>query len=183
MPRAGTQSIFSSNWKPALVASKRAHRSSEIRKVTTEVTRATLRQLRSTASLGPLTIRQNSAPTSGRKVTSERMGQLVIALPHEHEVGDEGGHADQHHEGVVVKVARLEAHQHTRHVLGARGDIVGAEPVDGGAIALLPEESADAERRLDDGRIVDLVEVPLVVEERMDAREALDGRGWQPWHG
>src|SRR4029450_13948268 len=107
MPSAGTQSIFSSHWKPALVASKRAHRISEIRKVTSEVTRATLRQLRSTASFGPLTIRQNSAPTSGRKVTSERMGQLVIALPHEHEVGDESGHADQHHEGVGVGGGRL----------------------------------------------------------------------------
>src|SRR4029453_4551690 len=160
MPSAGTQSIFSSNWKPALVASKRAHSSSEIRKVTTEVTRATLRQLRSTASFGPLTIRQKNAPTKGRKVTSERMGQLVIVLPHEHEVGDEGGHADQHHEGVVVKVARLEAHQHARHGRGARGDVVGAEPVDGGAVALLPEEAADPECRLDDGRVVDLVEVP-----------------------
>src|SRR4051812_3375141 len=102
MPSAGTQSIFSSNWKPALVASKRAHSSSEIRKVTIEVTRATLRQLRSTASFGPLTIRQNKAPTSGRKVISERIGQLVITLPHEHEVGDEGGDADQHDEGIVV---------------------------------------------------------------------------------
>src|SRR4051812_24772182 len=175
MPSAGTQSIFSSNWKPALVASKRAHRSSEIRKVTIEATRATLRQLRSTASLGPLTIRQNSAPTSGRKVTSERIGQLVIVLSHEHEVGDEGSHADQHHEGVVVEIARLEAHQHARHVLGARGDVVGAEPVDGGAIALLPEEAADPERRLDDGRVVELVEVPLVVEERVQAREGLHG--------
>src|SRR5512139_2796880 len=164
MLSAGTQSIFSSNWKPALVASKRAHRSSEIRKVTTEVTRATLRQLRSTASFGPLTIRQNSAATSGRKVTSERMGQLVIVLPHEHEVGDEGGHADQHHEGVVVEVAGLEAHQNARHDLGARRDVVGTQAVDGGAIALLPEEAADPERRLDDDRVVDLVEVPLIVE-------------------
>src|SRR5882757_10393138 len=96
MPSAGTQSIFSSNWKPALVASKRAHRSSEITKVTVEVTSAMLRQLRSTASFGPLTIRQKNAPTKGRKAISDRMGQLVITLPHEHEVGDESGHADQH---------------------------------------------------------------------------------------
>src|SRR4030095_12355527 len=110
MPSAGTQSIFSSNWKPALVASKRAHRISEIRKGPPEVTIAMLRQLRSTASFGPLTIRQKNAPTRGRKVTSERMGQLVIVLPHEHEVGDEGCHADQHHEGVVVEGGRMGAH-------------------------------------------------------------------------
>src|SRR5918996_210861 len=124
MPSAGTQSSFSSNWKPALVGSKRAHRTSEIRKVTPEVTSAILRQFRSTASFGPLTIRQKNAPTRGRKVTSDRMGQLVIALPHEHEVGDEGRHADQHDEGVVVEITGLEAHQHARHVLGTRGDVV-----------------------------------------------------------
>ena len=38
-------------------------------------TSAMLRQLRSTASFGPLTIRQKNAPTSGRKVTRERSGQ------------------------------------------------------------------------------------------------------------
>src|SRR5690348_15515362 len=105
MLSAGTQSSFSSNWKPDFVGSKRAHRISEIRKVTTEVTRATLRQLRSTASFGPLMIRQKNAPSNGRKVTSERIGQVVIALPHEHEVGDQRRHADQHGEGVVVQVA------------------------------------------------------------------------------
>ena len=78
MSSAGTQASFSSNWKPALVGSKWIHSSSEIRKVTSEVISAALRQLRSTASLGPLTTRQNSAPTSGRKVTRERIGQLDI---------------------------------------------------------------------------------------------------------
>src|SRR5215471_10596847 len=182
MLSAGTQSSFSSNWKPALVGSKRAHRISEIRKVTTEVTSATLRQLRSTASFGPLTIRQNSAPSSGRNVTTERIGQLVIALPHEHEVGDQSRHADQHGEGVVVQIARLEAHQHARHVLGTGGDVIGTEPVDRRLVALLPEEASDPERRLNDRGVVELVEVPLVVEQRVDAREALGGGLRQPWH-
>ena len=63
MLSAGIQSSFSSNWKPALVTSKRAHSSSEIRNVTSDVSSAALLQLRSTASLGPFTTRQNSAPT------------------------------------------------------------------------------------------------------------------------
>src|SRR5262249_10857272 len=79
MLSAGTQSSFSSNWKPAFVWSKRPHSSNEIRKVTTDVSSAALLQLRSTASFGPFTTRQNSAPSSGRKVTSERIGQLDIA--------------------------------------------------------------------------------------------------------
>src|SRR6185503_5501366 len=119
---AGIQATFSSNWKPALVGSKWTHSSSETRKVTSEVISAALRQLRSTASLGPWTTRQNSAPTKGRKVTTERIGQLAIVLPHEqHEVADERCHADQHHEGVVIQIPALEPAQHARDVVGARG--------------------------------------------------------------
>src|SRR6478735_6570958 len=123
MLSAGTQASFSSNWNPALVGSKLTHSSSEITKVTSEVIRAALRQLRSTASFGPWTTRQNTAPTKGRNVMTERIGQLTIALSHEqHEVADEGGDADQHDEGVVVQVAALEAAQHTGEILCAGGD-------------------------------------------------------------
>src|SRR5947207_15179641 len=128
---AGTQASFSSNWNPALVESKCTHSSSETRKVTSEVISAALRQLRSTASLGPLTTRQNSAPTSGRKVTTERIGQLTIILPHEqHEVGQQRRQADQHHEGIVVQVAALEATEHAGKVLSARRDAVRTQPVE-----------------------------------------------------
>src|SRR6185503_19313052 len=167
MLSAGTHAAFSSNWKPALVGSKWTHSSSETTKVTSEVISAALRQLRSTASFGPLTTRQNSAPTRGRKVTTERIGQLTIALSHEqHEVADEGGDADQHDEGVVVQVAALEAAQHAGDILRARGDAVGPKPVDGGAVALLPEHPADRQGGLNEHRIVKFVEIPLVVEQR-----------------
>src|SRR5882724_3889219 len=171
MLSAGTHSSFSSNWKPALVTSNRAHRSSEITKVTSEVTSAALLQLRSTASLGPFTTRQNSAPTKGRNFTSDRIGQLDIAtLPRrQHEVGHEAGDADQHREGIVIEVAALETHQHARHVLGARGDIIGTQPVDGRFVTLLPEHAADRERGLHEQHVVKLVEVPLVEEEGVDA--------------
>ena len=39
---------------------------------------AALLQLRSTASFGPFTTRQNSTPTNGRNVTTDRIGQLAI---------------------------------------------------------------------------------------------------------
>src|SRR5688572_26588012 len=162
MPSAGTQSSFSSNWKLALVPSKRTHRTSEIRKVATEVISAALRQFRSTASLGPFTTRQKNAPTSGRKVTTERIGQLDIRLPRrQHEVRDEACHADQHHERIVVEVAALETAQHARHVLRPRRDVVRAETVDHRTIALLPQDAADHERRSDGKRVVDFVEVPF----------------------
>src|SRR6185369_304388 len=118
MLSAGTQASFSSNWKPALVGSKCTHRSSETTNVISEVISAALRQLRSTASLGPWTTRQNSAPTSGRKVTTERIGQLAIVLSHEqHEVADERGNADQHYEGIVVQIPALEPAKHAGEIL------------------------------------------------------------------
>src|SRR3954468_10857050 len=178
MLSAGIQGTFSSNWKAALVGSKCIHSSSDTRKVTSEVIRAALRQLRSTASFGPLTTRQNSAPTRGRKVTTERIGQLTIALSHEqHEVADEGGDADQHDEGVVIQVTALEAAQHTGEILRARGDAVGAQPVDSGAVALLPEHAADRQGGLDEHRVIELVEIPLVVEQRVQRLEGPDGPG------
>src|SRR6185437_2349736 len=158
MLSAGIQATFSSNWKPALVGSKWTHSSSETRKVTSEVISAALRQLRSTASLGPCTTMQNSAPTKGRKVMTERIGQLAIVLSHEqHEVADQRGNADQHHEGVVVQIPALEPAQHAREVLSPGGNAIGAEPVDRRAVALLPEYPADRQRRLDDHRVVELV--------------------------
>src|SRR5262245_11928997 len=124
MLSAGTQSSFSSNWKPALVLSKRAHSASEIRKVASEVISAALRQFRSTASLGPFTTRQKAAPTSGRKVTSERIGQFIV-LPHEqHEVGHQRRHADQHDERIVIEVTALEAAEHGAEILRPRRDAV-----------------------------------------------------------
>src|SRR5690242_14431702 len=147
MLSAGIQATFSSNWKPALVGSKWTHSSSDTRKVTSDVIIAALRQLRSTASLGPCTTRQNSAPTNGRKVTTERIGQLAIALSHEqHEVADECGHADQHHESIVIEVATLEAAKDSRDVVGARRQAVRTKPVDGSTVALLPEHAADRQR-------------------------------------
>src|SRR4051794_37182114 len=162
MLSAGIQATFSSNWKAALVGSKCIHSSSDTRKVTSEVIIAALRQLRSTASLGPCTTRQNSAPTTGRKVTTERIGQLTIALSHEqHEVADEGGDADQHDKGVVEQISALEAAQHAGQILRSCGDAVGAKPVDGGTVALLPEHAADRQRGLHEHRVVEFVEVPL----------------------
>src|SRR5476649_1514784 len=145
----GIQASFSSNWKPGLVPSNRAHSISEIRKVATEVISAALRQLRSTASFGPLTTRQNSAPTSGMNVTSDRIGQLDIVLPRPAEVGHGRHDADQHGEGVVVEIAALEAAQHPRDIARARGDAIRTEPVNHRAVALLPEHAADRQCRLD----------------------------------
>ena len=70
---------FSTNWKSAVVGSNRHSMTSETTKVTSVVHSAIQRALRFTASSSPRITRMNSAPTSGRKVVTERIGQLAIS--------------------------------------------------------------------------------------------------------
>ena len=64
-----------------MLGSNRQIRMSEIAKVMSVVHSATQRALRTPAS-SSFKNEMNTAPTSGRKTTTERMGQLVIrALP------------------------------------------------------------------------------------------------------
>ena len=77
-----SQPASSTNWKPGFEKSKPTHSVSENRKVTTVVTRATRRMLLSAVSSSLRTIRMKNTPTSGRKVTIERIGQpLISELP------------------------------------------------------------------------------------------------------
>ena len=75
-----SQGRFSTNWKSAEAGSKRQTRMSEIAKVMSVVHSATQRALRAPAS-SSRSMAMNSAPTSGRKVTTERIGQLAISAP------------------------------------------------------------------------------------------------------
>src|ERR1700722_11619085 len=112
-----SQGCFSTNWNSAELGSKRHTITSEIAKVTSVVHIATQRAVpRARLSL-PRTSVMNSAPSNGRKVTTDRMGQLRFMLFHrQHEPGDEGGRADQHGEGVVVEIAGLQPHHVARDV-------------------------------------------------------------------
>src|SRR5215467_14452975 len=109
----------------------------------------------------------NSAPSSGRKIVTERIGQLVILLPPagKHEPGDETGDADQHHKRVVVHVASLQAHHVAGHVQYPIRHAVRAETVDQPAVAALPQQAAEPYGWPHEDGVVDFVEVPLVQEE------------------
>src|SRR6201995_3048340 len=116
MPVA-SHKVFSTNWKSVCAGSKRQTKISETAKVTSVVHSAIQRELRRAASSSPRLIQTTSAPTSGRKVTTERMGQVTISLAsHEHEPGDETGDADQHRKGVVIEIAGLDPHDVTGDV-------------------------------------------------------------------
>src|ERR1700719_238323 len=104
--------FFSTNWNSGEPASKRHTRISEIPKVISVVHIAAQRALRATELSSARIDMIHSAPSSGRKVVTERIGQLAmsVASAGEHEPGDEGRDPDQHGECIVIHVTGLQAH-------------------------------------------------------------------------
>src|SRR5690242_10529442 len=126
--------------------------------------------LRRAASSSPWTTTIRIAPTSGRKVTMERIGQSVMSMLSrgEHDVGDQGSDADQHGKGVVVEVPGLQADDAIGHVDHPSRDAVRAETVDQPTVALLPQEASEPLRRADEEDVIELVEIPLVEQEPVE---------------
>src|SRR5713226_2178832 len=110
--------LLSTNWNSGDPASKRHTRISEIAKVISVVHIATQRALRAMEWSSPRIAMMNSAPSKGRNVVTERIGQLAISMSPagKHEPGDEGRDADQHGKRIVVHVAGLQAHDVTGDV-------------------------------------------------------------------
>src|SRR5580658_9100706 len=105
-----SQGLSSTNWNSGELESKRHTRSSETAKVMIVVHSAIQRALRATEPSSLRIRAMSNAPSNGRNVVTERIGQLAISVPpaREHQQGDEGGDADQHGEGVVIHVAGLQ---------------------------------------------------------------------------
>src|ERR1700759_2949787 len=170
MPVA-SHAVFSTNWKSVCAGSKRHTRISETPKVTSVVQSAIQRELRLAASSSPRLVQTSSAPRSGRKVTTDRMGQVTISLAsREHEPGDQAGDADQHREGIVIEVAGLDLDDVAGDVEHPRRHAVGTEAIDNGAVALLPELIADPFGRPHEDQVIELVEVPFVEQELVQHR-------------
>src|SRR5438105_2996112 len=108
--------------------------------------------LRRALSSSPRMTTMSSAPMSGRKVTRERIGQPVmsILLRRKHDVSDQCGDADQHGEGVMVEVARLQPHDPVGDVDHPGRNAVRAEAVDQPAVSLFPQETPEPLRRADE---------------------------------
>src|SRR5581483_5392375 len=103
-----SQALRSTNWNSGEPGSKRQTRMSDMAKVTSVVHSAIQRALRRFPSVSPPISAMSSAPASGRNVVTDRIGQLTISPPpRQHEPGDQGRHADQHGEGVVIEVSGL----------------------------------------------------------------------------
>src|SRR5215212_2297112 len=127
MPVA-SQACFSTNWNSASRGSKCQSITSEVAKVTKVVHSANQRALRA-PSPPPGSSRISNTPRSGRKVTTERIGQLMffpqpcaqrktgslfpgawLVHPRKHEPGNESCRADQHGEGIMIKKTGLQPH-------------------------------------------------------------------------
>src|ERR1051325_1914401 len=142
--------FFSTNWNSADAASKRDASRSAIARSTTVTHSATQRALRLTAGSSPAgSTMMISAPTSGRKVITDNIGQLAmsVAPAREHEPGDEKRRADQHRERIVVETTGLQPHHVAGHVDDARRDAVRPEAVDQPAVAAAPQQAAQPQRR------------------------------------
>src|SRR5689334_21625884 len=111
MLKPGSHGARSTNWKSARVGSKAPHSAIAKARSMSEVQSAIHRALRATASASPRSMRMSTTPASGRNVTRVRMGKFSITasedLPEEIP-RDEQHHADQHDEGVVVEISRLQ---------------------------------------------------------------------------
>src|SRR5579862_4273758 len=131
MLNCGSHATCSTNWNSAELGSNSAQMTSARTRSMSEVQSAIQRALRATSSASPRRIRMAATPTSGRKVTRERSGQLCIASPDlEQEIpGEERHHADQHREGIMVEVARLEPAHQDRKPPRRLGETIRAEPV------------------------------------------------------
>src|SRR3569832_2017796 len=100
-----SHSCFSTNWNSAEAVSKWVTSRTETANVTTVVHSAIQRDVPRAISA------MRIAPSSGRKATTERIGQVICRNPsvhREHEPGDDRRRADEHGEGVVIEVTALE---------------------------------------------------------------------------
>src|SRR5499433_4254629 len=159
--------LRSTNWNSAEAGSKREASISTITRSISVTHNATQRALRLTAASSPGSTMMNSAPSSGRNVITESIGQLAmsVASAREHEPGDERRRSDHHREGVVVEVAGLQAHHIAGDVDHARRHAVRPEAVDQPAVTAAPQQAAEPDGGPHEQEIVQLVEVPLVEEE------------------
>src|SRR5215470_17326042 len=122
-----SQGFFSTNWNSGEPISKRHTRISEITRVMRVVHNATQRALRAIEASSPRIAMMNKAPSSGRNVVTERIGQLAISVSPtgKHEPGNESRDADQHGKRIMIQVAGLQAHDVAGDVQHPRRDAVG----------------------------------------------------------
>src|SRR5438874_1769320 len=139
---------------------------SEIANVIRVVQSATQRALRFSASPSPRIAMMNSAPTSGRNVVTERIGQLMVQLTRPPNMNQVISAATPI--SIAKALTGLQTGRAARPTAHARRDAVGSPAIDHPGVAILRQDAAEPERRAHDEGVVDLVEIPLVEQEPVE---------------
>src|SRR3569623_1535746 len=109
--------------------------------------------------LSSLSRTMHATPSIGVKVVRERMPGIRSAPPVDGDAEDDR-HAEQHHEGVVIDIAGLDAPHALAGQIGDEGDAVRPQAVDQLLVPALPEQVAEQLRASYEDEVVELVEVP-----------------------
>src|SRR5512139_2484098 len=123
---------------------------------------------RATAALRSDPVASTTTPaTIGTQMTRERIDcpSMSIVLIKPREPGHQGEHPDQHGEGVVVDVARLECLHQARETLDQMCSAVHEEAIDHVLIAAPPQAATECARALGEDPAVEFVE-PVFVDQQ-----------------
>src|SRR5690606_4284345 len=91
-----------------------------------------------------------------------------------HGPAGEADKTEQHHKRISIYITRLQPDRETGPPSDERRGAIGTETVDGAFIALLPEEAADPEGGLHEEDVIELVEIPFIVEKLVQQPELRD---------
>ena len=124
---------------------------------------------RSSAPLSALRQQQDGQRAQQRHEGDKgKNGKAHSAPPDSHEPGGQRHHAQQHRQGIVIDIAGLQPDRAARRIQHPGGDAVGPQPVDHRAVAALPQEAAQPQGRAHEQEVIQLVEIPFVVEEQVE---------------
>src|SRR5690349_1501613 len=79
--------------------------------------------------------------------------------------GRKGYHTQQHGQRIMIDIAGLQLDRTTAGIQHAGGNAIRTQPVDHRAVTALPQEAAQPEGGTHEQEIIQLVEVPFVVQE------------------
>src|ERR1051326_3719235 len=172
MPNAGIQSTRSTNWKSAIDGSKRLHSSSVPANTSSDTMSAMLLTSRSPRpwSSPSGTSISRTAPTIGTTTSDVRIGNGITRS--QPQVIPEDQHdTDEERRGVRPHRSGLQPAQDVARTADDVADAVD-RAVDDGHVDELPQSffGRDVDR-LDDDRVVQLVDVVLVQQHAVDAAE------------
>src|SRR3954471_9051761 len=184
MPNAGIHACRSTNWKSPDDTLKRLHSSTVSANTSSETTSAILRASGALCSSSPRTSSSRMAPATGNATRDERIGKGITVEPAQRiqrssapqVVPQDRDDAEEQGRGVGADRPGLQPPQQVARAADGLADAVD-RAVNHLDVDHLPQPGLghDADR-LDDGGVVDFVDVVLVEQQPLQAAEAVGHR-------